>query len=174
MNETRKNKNFPCKWDGSNPVIQNRTPGKTPVPSCTWRTLVAAQTCAYSQARLPGKKHVDFYYKTVHPDSIRGHPLHTATFKSSYQHVPNPIRSPPCGRFSPRCSYTLSQRIRADLVRHLGPRAVFVLSANIHFTSVLLRVSSGVSTRWHRLLASLQTGNGAADHKVDFCFPGLR
>lgn len=184
MNETGMNKNFPCNWDGSNPIIKYRT-CNTPVPSWTWRTLVAkalhtanvcrwaAQTCAYSQAHLPGKRHVNFYYKTVHPDSIQGHLLHTATFKILYQHFSNPIRTPPAGRFSPHCSYTLSQRIRVGWVGHLGPRAVFVLSANIYFTPVQLSVSSLVSTRWHRLLAGLQTGNGTADHEGDFCFSGL-
>lgn len=53
MNETGMNKNFPCNWDGSNPIIKYRT-CNTPVPSWTWRTLVAKalRTCASEQHRL--------------------------------------------------------------------------------------------------------------------------
>lgn len=63
-----------------------------------------------SQARLPGKRHVHCYYKPVPPDSIQGHLLHAATFKSSYHHVSNPIRDPPSWDVQPSLlSYSFSK-----------------------------------------------------------------
>lgn len=117
-------------------------------------------------ARLPAKRHIIFYYKTLHPTEAPS-PHCYYTFKCFHQRVSNPVCAPVAQRVR-------SGRIRAGWVGRKGSVCALIYSTVlIYSTPAHLNVSFLVSSRWHRPLVGLQRGNRAADHKGNFCFSKL-